>query len=570
MKKIFITLLILSSFSAIGINKYTFEKLILLNSGMSLGTSDFLYVDQNNHKYLSNTFGGIISFGNNNLVSPANNSIFIVQYDQNDTYVNSQILAYGNSIVSSSLKEYEGNLFLMISYRDKIYFGSDSLVSAGKCDIAILKFDMNYSLITKFNIGSAIDESCPKDAFTIADNQIYLGGNVNGDDTSSQFGNYSLIIGNDTLHIDTDTFHSHGDYFISKFDLNLQPILSKSMGGRQHNSCLSLRANQNHVYLLAYSSYNNNNEVGGTQFNFTTYSHSKYYIAKLNPEFNSIWFRRISNNGFGYIQIKKMELGNNIILFSGYSTQGSGCGAVDQVSLLMDNAPSIGNQEFTFVCTYDTNGVYKWNKLNQEFVTFYYSKVRNKFLYTANYYNNSIIGNDTVGACSGSDAYIGEMNLDNGQMKYLANLCGDRQDIIKNITENVQNKVFTSGIIYSGVIDLQHSIIYPDLGMNNMFYSSLDSLEYFPLHVSTKEKNFNMNIYPNPCHQTLNVKLPEHSTEKVSYTLYDITGRQIELSRIQEVNSTTSRIYLGDLQKGNYFLRVNAANDVFTKMFSVE
>lgn len=566
MKKIFITLLILSSFSAIGINKYTFEKLILLNSSLSGNFTGFLSVDQNQHKFLANTFDGHFSYYTMALPTPA---ISLAEFDQNDNFIKSKGLVDGDTILTTSLKFHNDHFYLMLSFRDKLYFGNDTLTSKGKSDVVLLKYDKNFEYMSHYCISSALNEWCASSSFEISENQIYLATNVNDDDTSNLFGNYNLVIGNDTLYIDTDTFHSRGDYILSRFDLDLQPLYSKSMGGRSNNSCLSLKAANNSVYLFAESKYMYQNILGNTVFDFPLYNSELFYLAKLDDQFNTIWFKRVMPQGWGHMHFNKMELGNNIILLTFKSSQSSGC-SPEPMSIHIDYSPSLFTYSNPFLYAIDTNGTYKWRKTYFNIDKLHYSKYRNTFLFPSTYNDNQIFGSDTVTACFNQDTYIGELELNNGNENFVASLCADRNELIAQFSESPDGKLYTSGITYSGYIELPNTIVYPNLGLSNLFYSSLDSIEYFPQQTSDVSSSADCSIYPNPCQQTLHVKFPDHFSNKLSFSLFDFTGRQLELPKVEQINSNTARIHLGALQKGNYFLRVNATNDVFTKMFSVE
>lgn len=567
MKKLITTLLILVSISLHAINKYTIEKVVLMNLGMTMKPEGFLHVDQNHHKFLANTINGsLYSYGFNQGI----NSVFLVEYDQYDSLIKSKFLVYGDTIISNSLKYHDESFYLMLSYKNKLYIGYDSLISEGKSDIAILKFDMNFDCIAKYNIGSSIDERCSTDAFEVSNNQVYVAGNVNADDTSMyQYGNYELVIGNDTLHIDTDTFHSGADYFISRFDLNLQPIFSKSMGGRNRNGCISLRAVNNNVYILAFSEYMIQNVVGSTVFSFNIYNNFWYYLAKLNDQFNMVWLKRITPHGWGRIDFKNMKLGNNTILLSFKSEQYSGCSPTP-MSIHIDNTPSLSTSSSPFLYAIDTNGFYKWNTTFLDINNYFYSKQRNTFLYPWTFSTNQIIGLDTPIACFNGDTFIGELNLTNGNVNFVSSICSDGFDDIKQFAETPQGKLYISGVTNSGTIELPNTIIYPNMGMYNSFYASLDSIEYFPLQTNDLSKSTNITIFPNPCYDVLNVKLPTSFDDKTKVSIVDITGRKMDLPVLQWTGNNTFRIAIGTWAKGTYFLNVQTSNETKTFQFRVE
>jgi hypothetical protein len=575
---------------------HTITKFVTTTSGTTLGIERSLLVDEHNNIYQANFFRYSAFFGNTTvgpIVPPSipssffEWSYFITKFDSTGVCSRAATLFSGDSVFNVTTCYYEGHFYTLVGYRHKIYSANDSLVSKGGYDIALLKFNSDFDLVGKLNIGGPKTEITTNKNLDVKNGKIFIGGSFSSDNINNIYIPYALNIGNDTLYCDQVDSNSKTEYFLSIIDTNLTPIKSKSAGGFGSNQCIQVKSEGASIYLVVQSTSNQKNNAMGIWFDYVTLFENRLYLVKLDENLEAKWMRKFGTTTTDFLSNLLLTSTPSHIMISGTTDRmgsvsggggGYGGGGSSNVpnkvfmdyGALLTASPVNTNDNFTFAFVYDTSGMFKWTSNLIPIQDAAYRKSTGKIIVAGSRNVNSSINGDTLINCGSSDSYIASVDPDSGVVKLIDFVCGEKNDIIHNLTVSNDEKIFASGITYSGQINFPTFVAYPNQGIANLFYISLDSIEYYPLNSNDISHSTELSIYPNPCHQTLNVRLPEHSTEKVSYTLYDITGRQIELSKIQEVNSTTSRIYLGDLQKGNYFLRVNAANDVFTKMFSVE
>lgn len=71
--------------------------------------------------------------------------------------------------------------------------------------------------------------------------------------------------------------------------------------------------------------------------------------------------------------------------------------------------------------------------------------------------------------------------------------------------------------------------------------------------VKTPEPKFNLSLYPNPTTNFVVLSINSAYTQKLSYKLYDITGKQIALKAI---SSDTTNIPMSGLSAATYFVTV--------------
>lgn len=76
--------------------------------------------------------------------------------------------------------------------------------------------------------------------------------------------------------------------------------------------------------------------------------------------------------------------------------------------------------------------------------------------------------------------------------------------------------------------------------------------------LSTKQHLFkNVNIFPNPAKEVLNVTLPAEIATGVSYEIYDVNGRKVRTA-VKGVDAENLSINVSDIAKGVYILKLNS------------
>ena len=71
--------------------------------------------------------------------------------------------------------------------------------------------------------------------------------------------------------------------------------------------------------------------------------------------------------------------------------------------------------------------------------------------------------------------------------------------------------------------------------------------------VQTPNPKFNLSLYPNPTTNFITLSIDAAHIKNLSYKVYDITGKQITL---QKINSTTTQISMEELLVTTYFVSV--------------
>ena len=77
-----------------------------------------------------------------------------------------------------------------------------------------------------------------------------------------------------------------------------------------------------------------------------------------------------------------------------------------------------------------------------------------------------------------------------------------------------------------------------------------------------------ISVYPNPANDKLSIQLPETLKGKISFQIYDVTGRAV--STQSEITNHKSEIDVSSLNAGVYFLKINEGENSVVKRFLKE
>ena len=585
MNKIFIFLLFLS-FQALSQKKYGFDNAGIVNSFREINSrcnnSGTLLIDEHSNKYYCNTFKNYIVFGTDTLKTPYTNfynyanGFLIAQIDSQNHYVRCAKILQGDSIWSTCIQYYKNNIYLAISYSDKIQLAQDTIFSKGATDVCILKFDLNFQLVNYINIGNYRGEFMQNAGLKIKNGHIYFALGYNGGDTTNTvFDHYSLVLGNDTLLCDTSIMNSQSEYAICEMDTNLQILQTASMGGQKDNYCISFDIGNNGIYILGYSNSYSNNNVGGLFFSSANVV--DYYIAKLDFQFNGMWVRRIYSLGSPVLNIQSLYVLENNILFTGSNPQSSGCGGslsnAISFELGASLGPSTGYGYLEFICSYDTNGSFQWARdfnnqisINPPFADAFANRLLmgNQFKY------NELVNGVPIAPCNQTDATVDEYDLATGTKKHIASLCGSEFEYNLSLFQDPFGKIYTLGYTTSDQIITANTTCYSTQFIPACFYASLDSCVFYPNSVSNQVSNESISVVPNPSNGVFNITLPE-ITQTCQLNITDMQGKSLYTNRYSSTFShSPTTVCLPTLPAGNYILRITDASHSFVKKITIE
>ena len=79
---------------------------------------------------------------------------------------------------------------------------------------------------------------------------------------------------------------------------------------------------------------------------------------------------------------------------------------------------------------------------------------------------------------------------------------------------------------------------------------------------------FTFSFYPNPATENITVNYSLEQSAKVTYTIYDLTGKQVQSESANRFpGAQQQNVDVNNLQAGTYLLSVNVNGNVITKRF---
>ena len=130
--------------------------------------------------------------------------------------------------------------------------------------------------------------------------------------------------------------------------------------------------------------------------------------------------------------------------------------------------------------------------------------------------------------------------------------------------------IWLDNLIYkSFFLSFDISQLTSDADINTMIQEALDWFGY-NVNIDRTENNVeNINIFPNPCNGTFNLKLSNYDIHNVLIELINIHGQVIFEQTITNLNHE-NKINVSGLKKGLYFIRINTDNGIKIKKLVIK
>lgn len=566
MIKQFVVILILTSSNfVLAQQKIGIDTSILIGNEIKIFTYRKIVIDQNSNKYLLGFFKGPTIIGSTTLntkISITNNlsesaqGCFIAKYDSNNNFLWSKKLAESDSLFESKLFiDANNRLIISNNFLSKLYFENDSLVTPGGEGIFnLFIYDSNGTyLFKKIVTGNA----------GIQDISFSSNKTINVVGTFGLNGNlsYKYILGSDTLYA------KNGDGFITKLDTNFNFAWAKSFGGYGIDGVSHLSQNNESFYLLGTLGTSLNNNICGLVVNFSIsplYT-SKWFIAKLDCNGNGIWVQKFgTSESLQFVRGSGLATYSNRVYFSGYSFSNT------QNVFLFDGGPTLTgtDQVDYFIAAYDTNGHFKWNTISQSPGNEFISALATDSM--CNLYGVGAIdyttkfSTDTLHTYGATDVMVCSYDS-NGNYKWAFNAGGWGTDIGSAITPDNQGNMYIAGGTTSAVCYMGNDTLYPNPSLSTFFFARLDSIPFTaPLGMESTYHNLqNMHVFPNPSNGIYTIQFDQTNSAKGTVTVLNALGQQVFQTNIpahaQWFNLNTSY-----LSNGIYLLQYRTEQKAYS------
>ncbi len=288
MKK-FLTIVLVIMLSAITFGQaYPFDT-VIHNGGTSKDKAYDIVVDDDGNQYVSGTFQNTVDFGSGvSITSNGNADAFIAKYDADGNILWAKGFGgdgYNTDYTNAVAVDDDGNVITASNFGGTIVLGTDTLVSTGNWDIAVVKYDAsgNY-LWSKQAFSKNRKQDKPTDLKIDSQGNYVLTGYYGGNAV-------------DTLIYESLEIESHGgrDVFVIKMSSDGTPIWGVTAGGadKEESKALGIDENDN-IYITGL--FNSANSIFGTT-TLTNVDGYDVFVAKLNSSGDYQW--AISATGTG-------------------------------------------------------------------------------------------------------------------------------------------------------------------------------------------------------------------------------------------------------------------------------
>ncbi len=514
-------------------------------------TVEQIQTDQDGNIYvLGNFFDSVdFDFGTNEYYLYSNNylDLFIAKYDESGNFIWANKIESASEMYSENfILDGNGNLIIIGTFKINIQFTTetDTITSTavGNYDYFIGKYDSTGNLIWAKSAGGTSEDwahSCGTDEM----GNVFVTGSFRmTSDFDPGTGTHNLV--------------SSGlmDIFLLKLSPSGNFLWVKKYGSTQYDEGKNIVIKQNEVYLTGYFGGTIDLDPGPQNIIFTSPTNRNPFILKCDTLGNSIWARQYISTGSSQGECLVIDPYGNI--YTSGIVQGT-----------MDFDPGVDTVSYTFasnpdfyIIKLDNNGNfiwgYGWGTSQFEFIHDISCDAMGN-VYAIGNFNFPIDFNPSNGtnliSPSGSESMFILKISANGTFQF-AHKVG--QTNITNgsaIKIDYQNDILVGGK-FNGMCDF-------DISSNIFTHTSLDDIAngYFAkytqnaLFLQENEFNFNLNIYPNPTQNILNIT--QNSNSKLSIEIMNIEGRLIHSFTSSEKNIQKD---VSGFANGMYFINVKS------------
>jgi hypothetical protein len=509
------------------------------------------------------TIGGVTLFSN----SQQSNSkaIFLAKYNSSDSFQWVKKIAEGDSIYYSPFTiDHSQNIIITITFANQIYFNQDSIMSFGRRDGLVLKYDSNSIFKNSNHIGGINDDELSKNKASIdSNNSYYVSGYFNGSWSNNSPG-YSLAFGQDTLSGSTM------DMFIVKYDSLGNTVWAKSYGGLGEDYIFDLQWFQNKIYFIG-GLYNptQTNDIGGLNVNFPANYSSKAIIVKLDSLGNAIWIKRFGAEYFS-MGATSIEVMRNRVFITGHAFSNN------QNVFLFDGGPTLTGTDHRdyFIAAYDTNGTFKWNTISQSAGSESLSQLKTDSMcnvYGIGSCNYTIrFPSDTLYSYGGDDVMVCSYDS-NGVYRWAFNAGGSSTDIGSAIAADANGVLYIAGGTTSTECYMGNDTLYPPSGQSTFFYARLDSIPIIaPLGVShTSKETQGISIYPNPTQDNIGITFSTATSVRTFIELYNTLGQRVSTTEVP-IGTLQLALDLRIIGNGIYYIKYQNGKNVLSQKIIVQ
>ncbi|MEP7264975.1 MAG: T9SS type A sorting domain-containing protein, partial [Bacteroidota bacterium] len=322
-----------SYFAKLDSNGNTLWATTFVGTGDDFG--DQLKADASGNLYMLGTYSDSVTIGTVTLHSLGHKDLFIVKADPSG---NIQWVKSGGSSgfdeVFTMQFDITGNLCFVAAFQDTAFFGTNTLISAGSYDIALLKYDANGNCLLATRFGGT-GSDVPTGMDIDQNNNIYITGQISG-----------------TVQMGSNTLISNGawDIFLAKCNPSGNVLWTRSYGGIADDGSTNIVVGADKSIYIA-GVFHNTVTIGTSTL--TSAGDNDVFIAKFDSGGTVQYAGNAASSAFlDIIFVDNLAIDNNGNFYvTGF--YGNNCNF---------GAGNVAGVYDVFVASYNSNCVLRWVK----------------------------------------------------------------------------------------------------------------------------------------------------------------------------------------------------------------
>ena len=454
----------------------------------------------------------------------------------------------------------KNNLYISINFNDTLLYNSDTFKTANNTDGMLFKMDENFTPLLHEQFGNYNDDGLGLFDFDENDN-LFLTGGFNNTWTGYS-PNYPFVLCNDTIYSDRNGM------FIGKFDSNFNCIWHRDYQIIGDEGIISMKYWNGSLYATLMV-FNGSAQIqfGGKFANFPIGSSGRLFVAKIDSSNGDAkWIRTVTSqssiNSLVGISLDAIDVYQDKVYVKGRINTNS------LYTIKFEGAPnllqSVWQSDYYLGC-YDTSGNFMWNTISQsngnETLVNIVSDSEGNILGTGTFDLKIKYPNDTLYIFGNDDGFAVKYDK-NGNYKWSARTGGDYVEQTSSAIITPSGKLIVLGTTSSPTCAFGNTIeTFPGDG-NYLFLASIDSLQEPFSNQSTQIIKEDIEVFPNPASNTLNIK-----TNLTKYQLYcyNTLGELV-----LQANEKQKSISINPLPNGIYQIKIISDKQYLNKKLIIQ
>lgn len=505
-------------------------------------------IDNNNNVYITGHFQQDALFGKKELSSFGDTDIFLAKYNDKGelVWVRKAGSHYTRPITitetgSDIVIDKSNNVYITGNFKSLAYFNDQEIISAGKDDIFIAKYNANGSLMWVNQIGGRLYDLCK--AITVDNTgHLLLAGKIQD---KVFFGNHEVKVHNDAI-------------FVGKYKPSGELLWVETFNNSSFNTTSSIYSGiDNNIYITGYF-------YDTVNFDKKYVSKGLYdsYILKLSANGNVIWSCQLSG--------KKTIKSTSIITDKEGNIYAGGF--FEGVLECKDKRVEAADENDIFLVKFNKDGQLLWLKSaggvgDDECHTMAIDE--DKIYIAGDFWGNAFFDYDTIQADDASDVFIACYSKA-GNLLWVEAKGNSAQEDIYDMVFDHNNKLCITGYFRDQMI--LHDKMLESKGRQDIFVAKLNTItlddnnsekKNFTLSLDEYE-DFDAKIYPNPNNGKYSLILSGH-VERIEFIeINDMYGRTVKVKEVEGNNLNSIEFDMSGYAKGTYTINVKGANTLKT------